>query len=490
MFEPLTRYLLEIYSINSPMKFKQTILYTLLSLCLANSYAQSYEIKVKLKNYNKDTLLLGYQFGDKQYIKDTAIRKNGEFVFKRDTVLEAGMYLIVTHPEHDFCQILVDYDKQKFSIESDMTDLNKNLKFKNSRLNADFLDYINFVTAKRSIADSLSKIFKESKDSLVKKRIDEELKKMDIQVKSHQEEVIKQQGKSLLGLLIKSTKEVEIPEFTGPEDEKNEKSYRYYKDHYFDFTEFKDDRILRLPFFHPRVEKYLTNLVSQHPDSINLELDKILAKCDEKSEVYRYFLSTQLSSVANSKYVGMDGVYVHLVENYYEKNKAPWIDKESLAKILRDAHALKPLLIDKIAPDFVVYKKDSTPISLHSVQSEYTILIIWAPDCGHCKKSMPAFIDFYNKYRSKGIEIFAVCNKSGAEEAKCWDDKEIKMGDWINTSDPKGLSNYKYLYDVKSTPQVYILDRDKRILTKKISAEQLPEVMEKIFKLKTNDTNK
>ncbi|MEO6189833.1 MAG: redoxin domain-containing protein [Saprospiraceae bacterium] len=467
-------------------------LFAMLSFCLVSNIlaSQSYEIKVKILNYNRDTLLFGYHYGDKQYIKDTAFRKNNEFVFKKDTVLEPGMYLVVTQPEHDFFQILIDKDKQKFSIETKLENLTNNLKFKGSKLNTDFLDYVSFVSKRRADADSIGVILKLNKDTLHTKFLGDELKRLDKEVKAHQDKLIKEQGTSILGLLIKSTKEVEVPEFKGTEEEKSESAFKFYKAHYFDYTEFKDDRIIRLPFFHSKVEKYLTNLTSQHPDSINVELDYVLGKCDEKKEVYRYLLSTQLSSIANSKYVGMDGVYVHLVENYYEKGKAPWIDKESLAKILRDAHALKPLLIDKIAPDFVVFKKDSTPITLHSVQADYTVLLIWAPDCGHCKKSMPGFIDFYNKYKSKGVEIFAVCNKTGVEEGKCWDDKEIKMGDWINTSDPKGLSSYKYLYDVKSTPQVYILDKNKKILTKKISSEQLSEVMDKIIKLTTNEAHK
>ncbi|MBK8279523.1 MAG: hypothetical protein IPK94_05040 [Saprospiraceae bacterium] len=42
-------------------------------------------------------------------------------------------------------------------------------------------------------------------------------------------------------------------------------------------------------------------------------------------------------------------------------------------------------------------------------------------------------------------------------------------------------SRYKVLYDVKSTPQIFILDQDKKILSKGIGAEQLDEVMTHII---------
>lgn len=105
------------------------------------------------------------------------------------------------------------------------------------------------------------------------------------------------------------------------------------------------------------------------PDSINAALDFILSKCKEGSEIYKYVLSNSLNTYANSKYVGMDGVYVHLVEQYYAWRKAPWILEEPLAKWYRMQSPLKPLLIDKIAPNITVYKQDSTPISLHDIKS-------------------------------------------------------------------------------------------------------------------------
>ena len=78
-------------------------------------FSQSYKIKVNIKGYTNDTLLLGYHFGEKQYIKDTAFRTKNGFIFSRDTVLEPGMYLIVVQPSHDFFQLLMDADKQNFS---------------------------------------------------------------------------------------------------------------------------------------------------------------------------------------------------------------------------------------------------------------------------------------------------------------------------------------------------------------------------------------
>ena len=63
------------------------------------------------------------------------------------------------------------------------------------------------------------------------------------------------------------------------------------------------------------------------------------------------------------------------------------------------------------------------------------------------------------------------------------------MGGWINTSDPQHKSKFRLVYDVKTTPQVYFLDENKKILTKKIAGEQFKEVMDKINAIQKSGTN-
>ena len=40
-----------------------------------------YRIEVEMKNFDGDTILLGYYFGKAQYLKDTAALNKGKFVF-------------------------------------------------------------------------------------------------------------------------------------------------------------------------------------------------------------------------------------------------------------------------------------------------------------------------------------------------------------------------------------------------------------------------
>ena len=146
---------------------------------------------------------------------------------------------------------------------------------------------------------------------------------------------------------------------------------------------------------------------------------------------------------------------------------------------------LKPLLCGNIAPNVAMQTFDPQPkkVTLHGIQSDYTVLFFWAPDCGHCKKSMPEMISFYDEYKSQGVEVFAVCTKAYNKLKDCTDAiEERNMGRWLNLVDPYMRSRYKQIYDIQVTPIIYILDKDKEIIAKKLGAEQLKEVMKQIIK--------
>jgi methyl coenzyme M reductase alpha subunit len=63
------------------------------------------------------------------------------------------------------------------------------------------------------------------------------------------------------------------------------------------------------------------------------------------------------------------------------------------------------------------------------------------------------------------------------------------MDVFFNAVDPYHRSRYKTVYDIRTTPQIFVLDTDKKILSKRIGAEQLPEVIDHILKVK-KDENK
>lgn len=81
--------------------------------------------------------------------------------------------------------------------------------------------------------------------------------------------------------------------------------------------------------------------------------------------------------------------------------------------------------------------------------------------------------------RANGVEVWGV-NLEG--DQKEWMDyvNEHHL-EWINVWDPYNQSNFRKLYDIYSTPVIYILDKDRNIRYKRIDVDQTRELFEKII---------
>jgi len=470
-------------------------------------FAQAgYNIEVSLANFDQEKLMLGYHYGDKQYIKDSVkINSDGKFVFSGDEDLDAGIYLIVMPPDNQYFQVLINEGEQRFSLSTDAKAPNQNMKIAGSPDNKLFYDFMTFLSEQRPKAEGIKKEM-EAANPTDKPKFQARLDQINKEVEDYRSNLFTQHSKSLTAALVKSGIEPKVPDFQGEEKEVQLKRYQYYKKHYFDNIDLGDERLVRSPVLFPKIDYYVNKLTVQAPDSISKSLDYILEKVKPAEDTYKYYLVHFLNTYAASKIVGMDGVYVHLAENYYSKGLAPWTDEEQLKKITDNAKTLKPILIGKTAPDLKMYEIDiegtiaaendeneykrwrhKREITLHGVDAPYTVLFVWDPDCGHCKKSMPKMLEFYEEFKHKGVEVFAVCTKTYDEMPACAKTmKEKGMINWINAIDPFIKSKYKLIYDIKSTPQIFILDEHKEIISKKIGAEQLSDVMTRILEMKAN----
>jgi peroxiredoxin len=203
---------------------------------------------------------------------------------------------------------------------------------------------------------------------------------------------------------------------------------------------------------------------------------------ESSPDTYKYYLSYFLNQYAQMKIVGFDKVYVHLVDNHYSKGKADWVSEETLLKMKEQADNLRNILIGEKFPDITTYKKDKTPVRIWDIESPYTVVLFWAHDCGHCTKSMPDIVSFYDEFESKGVTLISICTKGQKKMLPCQEAIPKKnMEKFINTFDE--YQRYRQKVYIRSTPKIFLLDQDKKILIKDIPAKELKNIMPEIIKM-------
>ena len=466
------------------MKTTTTLLFSFFAALLV-AQTKATEIRFEIEGYEESFMAIANHLLDNQYIVDTVLRdESGAYIYEREEPMPPGIYLAVMAPNNDYFRFVVTEGEQHFSIKNSVDNQVIGAEVEGSPENENFFAYLAYLQEAGMRNQELRGQMEAEGISLAEKnRLERELNALDEQVKAKQEEWLVNAPDSYVAAIIKANKNVEPPAFEEITDvnERREAQLLYLQDHYLDNLDLKDPRLLRTPFLFQRINFYVERLHVQAPDSISVAIDRVLERMDPASDAFKYYLIHYLNKAANSEFVGMDAIYVHLIDNYYAKGFAPWTEEEQLESFLDNANRLRPLLIGKIAPDIQMQTREGNSISLHEVESDYTVLYFWRYDCGHCKESTPFMKEFHETWQERGVTLFAVCAKQADDIGECWeyvDEKEI--GDWLHTVDPYLRSRYAVKYDLQTTPQIYVLDANKEIISKRISAEQLNELMEMI----------
>jgi len=459
------------------MRYFILLLFVALSTALAGQ--EAHKITVIIEGYDQDVLSLANNVLDKQYIVDTAARtKDGLFVFESDTsALPKGIYLVVLAPDNAYFQLVIGDDPdQEFTLRTAVDDLAK-VKVTGSLENELFFDYLSYLDG---MSEKSAPYRDQLKDTTLtdaqRDPIMEKLTEITAEVNAEQARVISTHPGSFVAAIIRVNQPNDPPAYEElPAEDRNTTKLEWLRNHYFDPIDLKDDRLLRTPFLFGRINYFVDKLFVQHPDTLSGAIDGLLSKMDPTSEMFKYYVVHFTNKAASSKIVGMDALYVHMIDTYYKSGKAYWSDPEQLATMIENADKSRPLLIGKQAPDMAMKRRDGTDVNLYDIKANYTILYFWQFACPSCKKSTPVMKEFYAKWKDRGVEIFSICTKQG-EIDKCWDYiDEQEIGDWMHATDR--YQRFYKNYDVRSTPSIFVLDENKKIVSKRIGAGQLDELL-------------
>ena len=90
----------------------------------------------------------------------------------------------------------------------------------------------------------------------------------------------------------------------------------------------------------------------------------------------------------------------------------------------------------------------------------------------------------------KGVEVISCHVINSIEGKEKWVDfiNEHQMYDWINCWSPYS-NEFRRLYNLQSYPQLFILDRDKKIVAKRVTPEQAESIINNLIKIETKNNS-
>ena len=215
--------------------------------------------------------------------------------------------------------------------------------------------------------------------------------------------------------------------------------------HFWDGIEAFDGPTDDNPILASQLDFYFDKLVSPLPDSITMEIGRLVERTGNNTDLRDFILWHLLEKYRHPEYMTHDQVFVWLYDNYFSQLEIKDLHETNLALIRDKAERLRRLSLFNVAPDI----KLGDSIDLQSVESEYVAVFFYDHDCEVCQQEKR--------------DLDSVCAKH----------PEITPLKIDLNSDMKGLGALYDAYDIETTPLLYVLDRDKRIIAKKIRAKQI-----------------
>ena len=430
--------------------------------------AQGYKIKVKVADLPTQEHLIGYYFADNQFVLDTVFSdEKGLAIFEGEEKLDGGMYFWVL-PNKMHIDLIISED-QEFSVELDTTELYKNIKITGSTENTLFYNYQNFLqqqNEKYAILAQQKEAVGDNSDSAV--IIQTEIENIQKIAENYWQKLATENKGTFFATMLTA--------MNGDVDKHFNFGY------FFNYIDFSDARLLRSPVIHKAVRIVLARNLNQEKDAnfIMTELDSLFARAKANKEVYQYVVGYTLSFFNSFQRLGMNYVFAHIADNYILNGNSDWFDEATLASISERNEIMKASFVGQKAHDLQMENVEGEVKTLYDIETDYTLLFFWSTGCGHCEAATEHITKFMKEsnYASK-FSVYAVYAK---DDKKDWEEFIKKYGtqSWTNVWDLEDKNMYHAYYYIVSTPILFLLNKNKEIMTIRAGDQPIELLMNEI----------
>jgi len=396
--------------------------------------AQHYNIELQLDGAPNKTVQLAYHYLGKIYAADSAqLDAKGHGVFTGDTILPQGLYKILVDKDHHF-DFLLGAD-QDFKISNSSYEA-KDAKIEGSAESEAFVDYINFLADLQQRSASLNVAYRNA-NATERDKIAQQREALNNKMYDYWAMIDKKFPDSFLYKFLTANYVPKLDESTLPKEIQENDSlllmaqFNYQKKHFWDYFGYTDERYLYTPFYKNKLETWFNKVLYPAYDSVKPYVYQFIEDVKPNKRLFQFATSFFLNSSINSNIMGMDALFVDIARDYYLSGEAFWATDESMKAIRENVLFIQDNLIDEIAPDLTLESFDGEFINLHQIESKLTVVLIYEPNCSHCKVFVPEFYkEVYLPNKDKGLTVYAIYSMDNKNE---WTEFLAKhdMFDWL-----------------------------------------------------------
>jgi len=411
--------------------------------------------------------------------------KNGKALFKGSPLLAPGMYTVELKGKGDIAFLISEGASQQFSLSANPAKLPALLRFDRSPENQAFADYQRFIDKTQKDQASLEKRRQRNQGNKDTAQVlNAAYKKLESERDSKVAAINRQFPGSMLAVFVNAIHDAAIPEpgipltLVNREELLRDYYTNYTTRHFFDNIDFSDPRIAATPFLEQKLDYYFKYMVNPNSDSVMAYTRPLLEKEKIHDAVFSQTAHYLYELYRNSILPEHRQVINDIAEQYILPGRKKFTDTLFVARVEERAIRARLNPVGGTATNLKLQTPEGKQIALSGVESPATILYFFNPGCEACQPVTERLVRIYKSLKSKGVEVFAVYLD---RDRKVWTDYIAAKGlDWINVYDPSGEEQVEMKYDIYAMPMIYVLDKDKKVIARDVSVEQISSYFQRI----------
>lgn len=474
-------------------QMKKILLISIILFLLKIAIAQPFELQITLKNQPESFILSGKIKGDKFIFSDTLFAENQNTTFSYIFPANAttGMYRLILG-QTTYAKVMNEppqqldfiFNNENITLETDFKTPEDSLKIIKSLENQvwfEFLKSENTIRENLELAEmeldyyrpgANSEKVAEQKNDSVKNRIT-----LFNQLQKQRDSLILETNEKHPDLFATRLINMYREPFLDGKLTKSERTLKFQHE-YFTVLDFSDVTLMNSPVYTKKVFNYLMSYAQrgltrqQQEQEFKKAVDVILTNTKHNEKVYEFILDYLVSGFEKLQ---LDNLIIYIAENYAgttcQTDEVTTLERKLLQQKMKPGTTV---------PDFTLTDINDDSVTLSDFLKSQNLILFWASWCPHCLEILPELKYYLESEEIAGFEVFAVSLDTSKTE---WTNKVFDLGleNWLNLSDLEEWDGAVTTgYNVYATPTFFIIDKNRKIITKPATLKELLSFIESL----------
>lgn len=424
--------------------------------------------------------LIGFYAQQNIKVDETQIQPDGTIRFNCQNCPDGqinypqGLYYVKL-AEQKYLQIILGEDQQ-FTMTTNISDPDGLMQVSGSDDNQAFFENLKFERVGSPKFDAINKQLQGApKDSELYNSLKSQMTVLTDERKAHLDDLFSRYPNTLFTSFKKAGQEPSLRE-----DKPADQQVFYYQQDFWNDVDWSDRRLLRTPVINNKVKRYFEKLTQQNQDSIFSSARRLVDQLLPYPEYYMFIANWVVMTYEPTKTTLMDPEFVHvkMIQRYFTQERAFWSDSLEVFALQQRAGEMAQSLIGDIGPNVISKDLQGNTHTLMDSKADYVIVYMFSPSCEHCQEQTPLLVEWYNKNKDKA-DVYAIALDTNIDDPN-------ELANYIKKTnmpfpcvwDPTNRSIYaKYYVDI--TPEIYVLNKERRIVGKNLKVFQIDTIIDR-----------